>query len=191
MRESAPLFLQSLTVPPQLELAEKALKQAKREKGSLWTVDNSISPYDLYSYLKARFGAPNGLSMLFRSPSTDNLIQWHYTLKSGEFLVEFLGFNTRVEIWIEGHPNLANEDWTALIAAIKADFKNHGPRLKEVRAELEEWQLFYNPRERLESVVKRHAERLAELDIDNLRLPEQPPAHQVVYRSDAHSVLPT
>jgi len=166
-----------------LELAQKALKREKRKPGSIWSVDNSISPYDLYAYLKARFGPPNGLSMLFRSPGSDNLIQWHFTLKSGVHLVEFMGFTTRVEIWIEGFPNLGQEDWLALVKAIKADFKSYGNRLKKVRSDFEEWQLFYNPYKRLESVVEQYVERLTKLDIDHLELPAQPQARPLIYSS--------
>jgi len=46
-----------------------------------------------------------------------------------------------MEIFIEGHPGLTDEDWQALVKAIKKDFASHGEALKRVRKEYEEWRM--------------------------------------------------
>src|SRR5262249_43303669 len=68
------------TIPDPKELASNLEDQATSRVVALWANDGSISPLDLYCYLKARFGPPNGISMLFRKSSSDNAIQWHYTI---------------------------------------------------------------------------------------------------------------
>lgn len=187
LRDTANIFLLSLKAPPIQALAKNALHNQKRKTGSRWCVDSSISPKDLYTYLKARFGPPNGLTTLFRKHSTDNFVQWHYTLLSGDNIVEVWGFNTRTELWIAGYPNLTDKDWSALVAAIKIDFRNYGKQLKEIRASLEHWSLFYNPYCRLNGIVSRLKGDLEKLDLDNLELPPQPPPFEVII---AQSTLP-
>src|SRR5262245_54955741 len=67
-------------LPDPKELTSNLEDQATSRVITLWANDGSISLLDLYCYLEARFGPPNGISMLFRKPSSDNAIQWHYTL---------------------------------------------------------------------------------------------------------------
>jgi len=186
LRDTASMFLASLKAPSIKYVASLALKQKKRKKGSHWCIDQSLSPYDLYTYLKARFGSPNGVTMLFRKPSTDNFIQWHYTLLSGENLVELIGFNTRMEIWIEGYPDLSHEDWEALVRAIKQDFAARGKELKKTRANYEQWKLFYNPHYRLDSIISQMEDELRSLKIDELQLPLQPKPFGDVLAPGAH-----
>lgn len=183
MRNSATLFVQSLEAPDMASLAGEALAKKKREPGSRWTVDKSLSPADLYIWLKARFGPPNGIIMTARSPSSDNFIQWHYTLRSGTSDMDILGLNTRTEIMISGYANLAAEDWAALVAAIKKDFGRMGSKLKEVRGSLEHWQLFYNPYKRLDGVVQNYYNELGGILAQSLELPPAPEATPLVYPS--------
>ena len=174
LRDIAKIFVESLEAPSIKDIAKFAGDGPKRNPGSCWCLDDSISPYELYTYLKARFGPPNGLSMLFRRPTTDNLIQWHYTLLSGGNTVEIWGLNTRTEIWIAGYPSLTDADWSALVSAIKADFRAYGKELKQVRKSLEHWSIFYNPFHRLNSIIARLEENLKSLDLANVKLPPQP-----------------
>lgn len=68
--------------------------------GSRWVVTAGIKPVDLYVYLKARFGEPNGLTMLFKNPNdSDNLIHWHHTLRCPSGLIEILCFRFRIEFF--------------------------------------------------------------------------------------------
>lgn len=179
------LFVQSLIAPNTKDLVDEELsKKKKRGKGSRWVLDTSLTPADLYIYLKARFGPPNGLIMIVRGSHSDNFIQWHYTLKSGPSYFEILGLNTRTELLISEYPNLSNENWVELVTEIKKDFKRFGPKLKEVRKGIESWRLFYNPYHRLKGIVKRYAEELSEIIKDSFELPNDPPAFPVIYSSD-------
>jgi hypothetical protein len=49
---------------------------------ALRPADATVSPLDLYVYLKARFGPPNDVMMVARAPGLENIIQWGYALAS-------------------------------------------------------------------------------------------------------------
>lgn len=175
-KETAKIFVNSLVAPDTKTLIEKERSRKNRSKGSRWDIDDSISPADLYIYLKARFGAPNGVMMVARGPHSDNFIQWHYTLKSGSAYLDVLGLNTRTEFWLSDYPNLTLDDWSALIDAIKSDFGRVGTKLKEVRKRLELWRLFYNPFKRLDVLIENYQNELKELAENSLVLPPEPGA---------------
>jgi hypothetical protein len=177
LQHTAKLFVNTLALPSRDEVVERFLhpvKKSQRAPGSRWCIDESLSAADLYIYLKARFGPPNGGMMAVRAPHSNNFIQWHFTLKSGKYFVDFLGLNTRTEIWIGGYQSLSSMDWAALVHAIKEDFHNFGQQMKIVRKALEKWQLFSNPFKRLERLVSKYKEELESLDIDTLRWPREP-----------------
>jgi hypothetical protein len=182
------LFVQSLVAPTTLDLADKLISKhehkQKREKSSRWILDERLSPAELYVYLKARFGPPNGVTMIVRGPHSDNFIQWHYTLESNSSTFEIFGMNTRTEFWISDYPTLGDNDWTGLVEAIKGDFSTFGPKMKEVRKQLEKWQLFYNPYHRLDRIVKKNYKELSEILKSNRELPTDPPAFPVIYSSE-------
>jgi hypothetical protein len=94
--------------------------------------DATISPLDLYLYLKARFGPPNDIMMVARASGLENIIQWGYALTSG-YLFRVHGTSGRVEFIGE---RLSPDDWRELIAAIKQDFARFGQQRKEVRQSL-------------------------------------------------------
>ena len=54
-----------------------------RPRNSILAVRQHLSPVDMYCYLKARFGTPNGFQTFLRTDSSDNLIHWDFNLKAG------------------------------------------------------------------------------------------------------------
>jgi len=71
-----------------------------KSRGAHWNDCNLISSLDIYSYLKARFGAPNGFQMQLKKPNSDNLIHWNYTLTAGAARIDFVGFRLRYTVSI-------------------------------------------------------------------------------------------
>jgi hypothetical protein len=66
--------------------------KSKDLQNSMFIVGNQISQLDLFCYLHARFGIPNGIQMaLKKQGDTDNLVHWHYALKSDTYFIEFAG----------------------------------------------------------------------------------------------------
>jgi hypothetical protein len=124
--------------------------------------DATISPLDLYLYLKARFGPPNDIMMVARAPGLENIIQWGYALTSGGHLFRVHGTSGRVEFIGE---RLSPDDWRGLIASIKQDFARFGEQMKEVRQSLTRWSLFINPFRRVQMTVFHFAKRLRSFEL--------------------------
>jgi hypothetical protein len=160
-------------VDPKLMLA-KLKKEITRLPVGLWIIDSGIAPVDLYTYLHARFGAPNGFGMKLKTPTSDNLLHWHWSLQYQDRVIEFMGHSMSAQIAAEGTGNPSSEDVATLTNALKADFAAHGTEMSTERKRLERWTVFINPYCRLRRVVDRFRERLAELDIRNVTVPSQP-----------------
>jgi hypothetical protein len=54
------------------------LLNGPRELRSTLDIVNEIRPADLFCYLGARFGPPNGVQNFLRSNDSDNLIHWDH-----------------------------------------------------------------------------------------------------------------
>ncbi|OPY74540.1 MAG: hypothetical protein A4E65_03815 [Syntrophorhabdus sp. PtaU1.Bin153] len=174
---TAKIFVNTLALPSGGEEIDRFLHpttDGQREPGSRWCLDTSMSSADLYIYLKARFGPPNGAFMAVRAPHSNNFIQWHFTLKSGKYFVDFVGLNTRTEIWVQGYQDLSSDDWSSIVRAVKDDFSQFGPQMKKVRGELEKWKLFSNPYKRLERLVSKYRKELEVIDVGSLQWPKEP-----------------
>ena len=141
---------------------------------SSWIVNDTLTPIDLYVYLKARFGAPNGFAMTLKNSTVDNLTHWNWTLQVNDHVIEFMGLNLYAVAHIEGYVDPTPRDLAEFSASIKADFSNHGPQMSRVRKALEKWSIFLNPYKRFRDVVDDYALKLRSLGIDQLALPTIP-----------------
>jgi hypothetical protein len=126
---------------------------------------NEVRPADLFCYLAARFGRPNGVQNALRSNDSDNLIHWDWTLRHEQGVIIFLGMNFRTEVHIMG---LApSEDHKRdLVEQLKNDFPNHGAKMGAVRKQLEQWTEFVNPYQRIRRSVERLLTELDHLNLD-------------------------
>jgi len=158
------------------KIFEKLLnkKKIKKGKGSIWENDGSLSPLEFYSYLKARFGDPNGYMMMLKNPTIDNLIHWHYMLKAENCFFSILGLNYRTEFHIEGSSDFKEKDWKNLTQKIIEDYKNYRKKMSKIKKSFEKWHLFINPFNRIKRIIDRYLERLNNLDIENTPLPGRP-----------------
>jgi hypothetical protein len=116
----------------------------KKRGGSSLAIRKEISPLDMYCYLKARFGNPNGpFSNLFRDKNTaDNLIHWDFVIKSNSEDIMILGFSQEIEI-ILSRP-ISDEDWCHLILNIKEDFSKIQKKKSAVLKSLKKHSVFLN-----------------------------------------------
>ena len=151
------------------------LQSDDRPKGGIqWTLKNEVRPADLYCYLGARFGQPNGFQNFLRQDDSSNLIHWEWFLACGDGHISIMGMNFRTEIWITGMGPLEDSDRLELISQLKADFSVHGQEIGKVRRALEHWIEFVNPYQRLRrAVVQLHTE-LSELglSIEDDKIPD-------------------
>ena len=131
-------------------------------------IGNELRPADLFCYLGARFGPPNGVQNILRSDSSDNLIHWDWTLGHERGVIVILGLNFRTDVFIMGFaPDPTHK--ADLVNQVRADFANRGKGMSKIRKGLEYWIEFVNPYQR----IRRAVDRLrAELDDLNLK-PEE------------------
>lgn len=135
--------------------------------GGTWRVGNEIKPSDLYCYLYARFGPPNGIQNFLRTDDSDNLIHWEWTLACKNGLIQFMGMNLRTEIIFLGDWNFPLLDKDQLINHIKNDFSSYGKRMSEIRRErLENWDVFVNPYKQIKNVILQLKNDLEELNLN-------------------------
>jgi hypothetical protein len=119
-----------------------------------WVLRNELRPVDIYCYLGARFGGPNGIQNILRADTSDNLIHWDWFLQYRNGLVQILGASFRTQIHILGLPEITYQDREAFIQQIKNDFQKHGHAMGSIRKLLEHWYEFINPYQRLKEAIK-------------------------------------
>jgi hypothetical protein len=137
----------------------------KPRLGGFFSIQNEIRPADLYCYLCARFGPPNGLSNLLRTDDSDNLIHWEWYLRADPGSISILGTNFRTDFLVGGYEidPVARE---SIIQQIKKDFHRYGSEMSKVRKSLEPWVEFINPYQRLRRSISQLQNQLDRLDID-------------------------
>jgi len=89
-------------------------------KRHVLTIRTHLRPVDVYSYLKARFGEPNGIRTFLRRDDSDNLVHWDFLLCPEDEIVYLSGASRETLIMVT--EELSDEQWKVLINAIKADF---------------------------------------------------------------------
>lgn len=183
------LDLDNWIAPTTYELIDKYLKTKdeciKRDYFRWKNFKGELSPLALYKYLKARFGEPNGMSMIMKNPSADNLIHWHYTVKNNHFEINFWGHSSGLEIVIftEGEA-MSEPDRGNFVAALKEHFQKHGAAMGKVHADLERWSLFINPFVRLLQSIQIMLDELEKIDLTEPVLPADPDLAEASYFRD-------
>jgi hypothetical protein len=158
-------FLSALTCPHPKAIFERLLNGPKGKGVAFWKWRSEVSPADLYCYLGARFGKPNGPQNFFRNDSSDNLIHWEWVLDHPSGSVHIQGMNFRTELWIIGDLDVSDADGVLLAQQMKADFANYGQQMASVRKSLEKWTEFVNPYQRLRRAVEKMLAELQALDL--------------------------
>lgn len=117
-------------------------RKRRRVQKDILVLQKSVSPFDVYTYLHARFGPPNGFQTFLAGDHSDNLFHWDYFLKAGHNDLIFTGATKEVQVKFEG--DLSDADFLNFIARLKADFGRVGQAKSEFIATLEEWSVFPN-----------------------------------------------
>ncbi|MFC4260053.1 hypothetical protein ACFOZ5_13595 [Marinobacter lacisalsi] len=146
-------------------LAKILLGDKLPKGGEVWEFTNEIKPIDLYSYLYAKYGQPNGMQNFFRSDDSDNLIHWEWALAGEYGLTLIQGHNFRTEVHLIGDFKGKALTLESFITQIKSDIGNYGRLISELRKDLEKWTQFVNPYQRISSAVNQHFKKLNELNI--------------------------
>ncbi|HDT1128044.1 hypothetical protein [Morganella morganii] len=158
-------FLNLETIHPS-RLAEILLENKPFKSGEIWEFTNEIKPLDLYCYLYAKYGPPNGIQNFLRSDDSDNLIHWEWTLAGKYGFTSIQGHNFRSEVHLLGDFKNKEIILKDFISQIKSDIVHYGKKISEIRKELEKWTQFVNPYKRIESAVNLHFYKLNELNLN-------------------------
>jgi len=112
----------------------------QRSRPSALVVRNRLAPVDVFCYLKARFGEPNGFQNFLRSDSSDNWIHWDFALKANKEDIWICGTSREIHfaIWTP----MTDENWRDLVLSIKADYKRFAKEKSSVLKSLEQWVIF-------------------------------------------------
>lgn len=110
--------------------------------GDILIVRTHLNTLDVYTYLKARFGEPNGFMNFLRRDDSDNLFHWDYNLKAGDQDVYLVASSREIHITIKGTPS--DVDWRDLILALRADYARIGKDKSTALNALEKWYVFPN-----------------------------------------------
>jgi hypothetical protein len=167
-------FLESLQFIHPRDIVELIKREDRPKTGIRWVLKNEVRPVDLYCYLGARFGQPNGIQNFLRKDDSDNLVHWEWFLRVGEGFVMIQGMNFRTEIWISCVDGVRESDKDEFVKLIKESFARHGKSMGEVRKALEHWVEFVNPYQRLRRAVTGLMDELSALNLnaDNDRVPD-------------------
>ncbi|WMJ00311.1 hypothetical protein RBU55_01795 [Pseudomonas chlororaphis subsp. aurantiaca] len=136
------------------------------KNGMIWEFTNEIKPLDIYCYLYAKYGEPNGLQSLFRKDDSNNLIHWEWTFTNNDGLISILGMNFRTEIHLSGDFKGKGLTLEMFISQVKGDIGNYGKKISEFRKELEKWTQFVNPFKRIKRAVTENFNQLDALSLN-------------------------
>lgn len=159
-------FIEWVECPHPGALAERLLDKSHPLGGCILKLHNEVRPVDLYCYLYARFGPPNGIQNFLRNDNSDNLVHWEWTLAYEFGLLSIQGMSFRTAILVHGLP-IDESDLEALTQLLKADFAKYGKRMSEIRNNLlEKWIEFVNPYYRLRNAVNSLLTEIASLQLE-------------------------
>jgi hypothetical protein len=113
-----------------------------RQTRHMLVVRSHLRPIDLYCYLVARFGQPNGFQNFLRRDDSDNLIHWDFNLKAHEIDVYLAGASREIHISVT--EELTDEQWKALIIGIRDSYGRVGKQKSAVLKSLEKYVVFQN-----------------------------------------------
>lgn len=162
------MFESLLSINPEL-LMDIYKSEKKPKLKEVWELTNEIKPVDLYLYLTAKFGNPNGIQNFLRSKvlGSANLIHWEWTLSFDGGLITIQGHSYRTEIYFLGNIKLTNDSKDELINLIKTDMRHYGKKMSELKnKELEHWVQFINPYHRIKSSIDSLRNELDKLGIN-------------------------
>nr|VFK16431.1 MAG: hypothetical protein BECKLFY1418C_GA0070996_102325 [Candidatus Kentron sp. LFY] len=145
---------------------QSAFANKKLSGAIIWKLGNEIKPLDLYCYLYAKYGQPNGIQNFFRGDTSENLIHWEWSLVCEEGLVSIQGQNFRTEIHLIGKFEDLELSTDMFVRQVKSDFGNYGKKMSEVRKRLEKWDQFVNVYHLVHDAVISNIASLDRLDLN-------------------------
>lgn len=122
---------------------KEGIKENTREpRTPIMIFQQLLSPLDVYCYLKARFGDPNGFQTFLKNDDSDNMFHWDYNIKAGDKNLYFVGATQEVHVHVEYA--ITDPQWIEFANKIKSDFRRVGKEKKDILNSLEKWNILPN-----------------------------------------------
>lgn len=162
--------IKNLTLIPLNELVNKKTQNIKH-----FIFSENINPYNLYLYLNARFGKPNGFLSLIRKEDSNQLFHWHYSLKYKEYKIEIMCATYRLEVFISNKIVKNEEECLSLLNLMIKDISSYKSKIPEVKKSMENWIQIINPFYKLKEQIRiefeeidKIEERISQIDLMKL-----------------------
>lgn len=123
-------------------------------------VRSRLRPVDIYAYLRARFGEPNGFQNFLRKDDSDNWIHWDFNLKSADADIWIAG-TSRETHFVVGQA-LTDREWQALIVGFRGEFARTGREKSTMTKSFEKFVVFQNKYVALAEVCAELHERIVD-----------------------------
>lgn len=161
----------------QLDLCAKQYFASNRNLAytTLVTITDEVSPADIFIYLLARYGDPNGLfTVLGRShPDVQIDVLWHYTLNWRNEIIHVIAHPYRIELifWTKNEVDI---DATSFAELIRGGLSRHHQEVALARKRVELVKSFLNPLSHMRDAIKRMLVRAEYLDSQLVKSREHP-----------------
>jgi hypothetical protein len=107
----------------------------KRGRTRDLVVRSRLRPVDVYAYLRARFGQPNGFQNVLRRDDSDNWIHWDFNIVCDGGGIYISGASREIHFLLD--EALTDTEWQALILGLQAEFGRIGPQKAEMTKSFE------------------------------------------------------
>lgn len=121
---------------------ERPSPPSKRGRTRSLVVRSRLRPVDVYAYLRARFGQPNGFQNVLRRDDSDNWIHWDFNIVSDGGGLYVSGASREIHFLLD--EALTDMEWQALILGLRAEFGRIGPQKAEMTKSFEKFVVFQN-----------------------------------------------
>lgn len=147
-------------------------KQERKNNGrsARLVVRSRLRPVDVYAYLRARFGMPNGFQNVLRRDDSDNWIHWDFNLKAGDVDVYIAGTSRDIHFIIT--EEMTDHEWKDLIIGLKTDFGRIGRAKSEMTRSFEKFVVFQNKFVTLAEICAGMHEAITNAHAAEISLPE-------------------
>jgi hypothetical protein len=160
----SPEFIKGMKAIPTNEYIQLLRQTNRPHFATRWAIKNEIRPVDIYCYLIARYGSPNGIQNFLRGDHSSNLIHWEWVLQSEDRTILIQGQNFRTEIFISGDFIDVSEKETT-INQLKEHFAEYGSKMGSIRKKLEHWIEFVNPYQRIRRSISQLMNDIEQLNL--------------------------
>jgi len=151
----------------------------KRGQSRSLVVRSRLRPIDVYAYLRARFGEPNGFQNFLRRDDSDNWIHWDFNLKIHGRDIYIAGASREIHFMLQD--GLTDLQWQALILGFQVEFGRLGREKSEMTKTFEKFVVFQNKFVSIANICAELHEQIVDTPAFEPLRPRKPSAKNINY----------